>query len=342
MLKENCVIKFDPVNFIECDPCRHYYFSRTETIKLTNGVLVVKLNYDFKTCFEGLGKGDYLNTITLLPAEELGLEVVRRHKYTRDIREQTSMESEIENTFTETTRDTFNVTGEYKFSVNGEANFKIFGIGVKASTELSVQTKLFYERFKEIVESTRHLVSRKYDFAMEVRTELENTLTSTRKIKNPNNCHPVHYLVSQLMKKYKSELILINVEFDFQPKIPIELSKKESSIKIFRPIQIPYNFFISKVKTTSSDIKSKKESNKNYELIKMQPRISRELRKNELLKLISNIDTKSIVKGEIEKIEKRPEFKPGVKASHEYCVRTSDIFVEAKLSECSVCCVDDC
>jgi len=344
MLKEECTISFDPVNFVECDPCRHFYFKRVEAIKTRLGVLIITLHYDLRTCFLGLAKGDYLNTITLLPGEELGLEIVRRHKYTRELHEQTSLETEFENTFTETTRNTFNVTGKYKYTMEGEAGFKIFGIGAKVKTKLEAEVNVFYERFKEIIEQTRTKVSRKYDFSIDVTSESENTLRSTRKFKNPNNCHPVHYFISQMLKKYKSELILTKVEFDYQERIPDVFMDEKPSISVIKPLLLPFNYFIkSKREQGMAEVQGiNKDSLAYKERYEMQPTQVLELSRHELLDYIPNDDPKAEVKKLIDDLEKRDEFIPGVKSTKEYCVRTADIYAEAKISPCSACCQDEC
>ena len=52
--------------------------------------------------------------------------------------------------------------------------------------------------------------------------------------------------------------------------------------------------------------------------------------------------SKDALKKAIDEILKKPEFKLGVKFSKQYCLRTSDIHIETKISPCSACCQEDC
>ncbi len=348
MLKKKCTANFEPTKLVKCDPCRHYYFSRTEAIKLRNGVLIVTLHYDLRTCFQGLGKGSYINSLSLLPGEELEIEIIRRNKYIRELHEATSVETEFEEVYKETTRNKFNVNGEFNFSLKGEGGFKIFGIGAKAETEISSSIKSSYEWFKEIVESTTSSVSTKYDVSIDVKTETENSFRSIRKIRNPNACHPVAFLLSQIMKKYKTELYLLRVEYDFKTKTPPLLAKRNSSIELIKPLLIPFNFFLNKNKLSSSIVKDNKKIKlptlfgESKSSIQTLPSQYMELTKSDLLSNIRNANSKSEVKRMIELLRRKDEYKAGIKASKEYCIRTSDIHIESRISECSACCQDDC
>lgn len=338
MLNPNCTIDFDKVDFVKCDKTRHFYFSKTQVIRLERGYIIATLNFDLRNQFLGIGKGDYLNTITLLPSEELKVEIIRRSKYTRELHEQTSIEREIEETFTETVRDTFRTTGDFKFTVKAEGGVNILAAKAKASVESSLQLKIFYERFKEVIEQTRTKVSSKYDFSIDITSEQENTFKSIRTIKNPNDAHPVHYMVSQMMKKYKTELVLVDVEFDYHEKLPSDLFERKNLLQIMKPIRMPFNFFLQKIKKATIN----PELPSNIESIELPKVPFMKYKKNELLALIKENPLRDYIEKEIVKLEKLEQFKPGVKDTREYCVRTSDIYVEAKLSKCSVACTDDC
>ena len=347
MLKPNCTASFENTKLVKCDPCRHFYFSRTEAIKLRRGVLLVTLHYDLQTCFLGLGKGNYINTLSLLPGEELEIEIIRRSKFNRELHEATSVETEFEQEFKETTRNKYDVSGEFKYSHKGEAGFKIFGIGAKAESEMSASVKTSYEWFNEIVETTSSSVSRKYDFSIDIKTEVENTFRSLRKIKNPNGCHPVLYLLSQIMKKYKSELHLLRVDYDFQQRIPPFISKNDFLVDYIKPLTLPFNYFLGRKRVDVPDVAGRDfvldpAIGERRTEINVLPARIKELSPKDLLGRISSAESSAEVKELIDKLKQQDEFKPGVKSSREYCIRTADVHIETRISECSACCQDDC
>jgi len=346
MIKDECKANFKDTKIVDCDPCRHFYFKRSDAIKLSTGTLIVTSHYDFKTCFEGLGKGPYLNTMTLLPSESLDLEIIRRSKYTKELHEESSIESEFEQSFEETTREKFTRTNNFSFESTVGGGFSLFGNGVKASATVSASVKSSYELFNEIVQTTSSKVSRKYDIAIDVKTEKENQFRSLRKIKNPNPCHPVLFIMSQIMKSYKSELILLRVEYDYIPeKVPQVFSESATNLKFLRPLLVPFNNFISRVSSQKIEVSTSPRiltNVLNQEEIKIAEPNFRELSKDVLLDLkIPNLSKEALEKS-IDEILKKPEFTLGVKFSRQYCLRTSDIHIETKISPCSACCQEDC
>ena len=245
MAQKICETSFKPIATVEgCDPCRHYFFTRTESFQLPSGKLIMTMHYDLRTCFEGLAKGQYINAITLMPGEEINIEVVKRSKYSKSIHEQTSVESEFEHEFAISTKDTLQTTSEFNFKFGTEGEFSLLGVKAKTTTELATNIKRFNERIVQIAQSSSMRVSRRNDISIDVKTEFENSLRTLRKFKNPNNCQPVLYLISQLQKKYKTSLHLIGLSWDFIPKtekFPSILSKPLNYALNKRPGKISFN-----------------------------------------------------------------------------------------------------
>ncbi len=127
------------------------------------------------------------------------------------------MESEFRSELQRTARDEWSSEEEINKKVGGGVDFSIFGIGVKASGGYTKREQVAEEHFREVVSKTAGRVSRKYEVAIDTKTEVENQYRSVRRIVNPNPCQPVIYNYYQLAKMYKTELILTDIRFDFIP-----------------------------------------------------------------------------------------------------------------------------
>jgi hypothetical protein len=146
--------------------------------------------------------------LTLLPQEELLIEIVRRSKFSRALHEQRSVESEFRFELQDTSRDEWSREEESNFKVSAEESFSFFCIRVESTQQYSNREKTAEKHFREIIGKSTSKVSRAYEIAIDVKTEVENQYRSIRKVTNPNPCQPVIYNYFQLAKKYKTELIL--------------------------------------------------------------------------------------------------------------------------------------
>ncbi|MFQ5847555.1 MAG: hypothetical protein ACE5IQ_07785 [Candidatus Methylomirabilales bacterium] len=169
------------------------------------------------------------------------IEIVRRSKFSRALHEQRSVESEFRSELQSTTRDEWSSEEESNFKITAEEDFEIFGIGVKSTQEYSNREKTAEEHFREIITKTSSRVSRKYDISIDTKTEVQNQYRSLRKITNPNPCQPVIYNYFQLAKKYKTELILTDIRFDFlAPQLPHPSILRERLNEVTFRAESPY------------------------------------------------------------------------------------------------------
>jgi hypothetical protein len=211
---EICELDVPRSELQECPPCTEIFFRRIDRVEIGQLPVVVIRRYVLRKCFVGLGIGHHVHSLTLLPQEQVEIEIVRRSKFSRALHEQRSVESEFRFELQSTARDEWSSEEESNWKVGGGADFSIFGIGVKSSGEYSSRQKTAESHFREVVSKTSTKVSRKYEIAIDTKTEVENQYRSLRKISNPNPCQPVIYNYYQLAKRYKTELILQELRFD--------------------------------------------------------------------------------------------------------------------------------
>lgn len=210
-----------PQELLDCPSCTEIFFSRINRVQIGRLVIVIIRRYLLRKCLLGLALGHHVHSMTLLPGEEVEIEIVRRSKYSRALHEQRSVESEFRSELQSTARDEWSSEEEINKKVGGGVDFSFFGIGVKASGGYTKREKTAEEHFREIVSKTSSRVSRKFEVAIDIKSEVENQYRSLRRISNPNGCQPVTYNYFQMAKKYKTELILTDIRFDILlPQLP--------------------------------------------------------------------------------------------------------------------------
>ncbi len=357
MSQKTCLAPFSEIPFVDsCDPCRHFYFQHVQKVPISTGTLITTLTYDLRTCFEGLAKGAYLNALTLLPGEELEVEIIERAKFEKALHESSSLETEFEDTFKYEMMDKFTSTSSSNASgtVSGEVNFIIGSL--EASGTWSSSSSYFRSVSQEVTKSVSERISRRQDISISTKSEIENTFRSLRKFKNPNPCQPVLYLISQLQKKYNSSLHLIKVEFDYVPKqnnLPEFLSKQSDSIKIKREAIVPYNNKVAHIigstpqsvlsaeissgLSTRTPIQNSEIQQAKIEKIQIHKKEWAQLSNASLLSQIEDKKEKDTLNKSIEAVLKDKDYQLGEIYSFDHCIRTSDIFIETKISECSAC-----
>lgn len=223
---ETCELEVPRRELLECPPCTEIFFERISQIRIGRHTIVVIRRYQLRKCFQGLAVGNHVHSLTLLPQEEVEIEIVRRSKYSRALHEQRSVESEFRFELQSTARDEWSSEEEVNWKVSAELSggldFKVIEIGAKTSGEYSERTKTAEAHLREVINKTSSSVSRKYEVAIDTKSEVENQYRSLRKLSNPNPCQPVIYHYYQLAKMFKTELILTDIRFDFiAPQLPL-------------------------------------------------------------------------------------------------------------------------
>jgi hypothetical protein len=212
--------------FTECDPCFERYFTIEGYVQEPHPdpnitfpiTCYVTRKYRWKMCYKGIAVGKHVYSITLLPGEEVEIEVIRREKFSYALSQQESVEetfeTEVRSKLVTETSSIEDINA--KFSHEGNVNILIFK--AKDKIAFDVTTKSIEKKLNEVVEKAAASVSKSYDTSIDVKTEVENQYRSLRRMKNPNPCQPVTFHFYQLMKSYKRELFLIEQTYDcFNP-----------------------------------------------------------------------------------------------------------------------------
>ena len=368
---EICELDVPRRDLLECPPCTEIFFERVSSLGLPTGrttfPLIVTRRYLLRKCYEGLAVGQHVHSLTLLPKEELQIEIVRRSKFSRALHEQRSVESEFRFELQSTARDEWSREEESNFKITGEEGFKIFGIGAKSNQEYSTREKAAEEHFREVVSKTSSRVSQRFEVAIDTKTEVENQYRSVRRLSNPNPCQPVIYNYFQLAKKYKTELILTDVRFDLrvQPRPLLERSlgavafeadppyRQTLDLNVVAPpppwkLSAPpvatarqtQPIFLSRAIVGFPSLAEALIVRKPPVEAPVEPPEALQLTKDELLQkaaaVIVDIDLKQLERA-IDTFLADDVNKPGVRDTYEYCINTDGLYVEANLSKCSAC-----
>lgn len=207
--------------YTECDPCIESYLTHSETAYPIIGgqtwACTLTRKYRWRTCHVGLAVGRHVYSITLLPGEEVELEVVRREKFTTVLHEQTSIEQDLEFEIQETLREEWSQKSEAFHESTKQNNWKVAGQKRQTINQYRDEVALFEATMAEVVSKAAASVSAKYETSLDLKTEVENKYRAVRKIKNPNRCQPVTFHYFQLMKKIRRELFLVEQTYDCTP-----------------------------------------------------------------------------------------------------------------------------
>ena len=330
-----------------CGPCRKSKFTLRYPVKIGKFYLYVNLHYSLNKCFKGITEGQFVNAFTLLPCEELELEIIRKSKYSQSFHEERSLETSFEYEITNNFRKeiTKKLDVNYNWEVDGGIDLFVFD----ASTEFSGEVNAEYisNTIRESTATSSYKISKSQDFVIDLKSEIEHGFKSLRKIKNPNNCKAVTYFFYQLNKKYEISLELERVSFDFGERLISKFNKLDDTFLINQntlKIESDKLNLIPELKT--SDEKSvdaiEFRSLRGYsEEAKIERSIIREFSdkniENLLKQKITDKETYQKVQDKIKVILSDPKHKIGTIWTNEFCLRTNSTIVEPKVSECSVC-----
>ena len=364
---ETCELQVPRLKLLECPPCTEIFFSRVSRVEIGKILIAVTRRYLLRKCYIGLAVGRHVHSLTLLPQEEVEIEIVRRSKFSRALHEQRSVESEFQYELQNTSRDEWSAEEETNFKVTAEAGFKLFGIGIKTSAQYSKREKTAEEHFREIISKTTSKVNQKYDIAIDTKTEVENQYRSVRKVTNPNPCQPVIYNYFQLAKKYKTELILTDIRFDFLPVPPRILTAPLQVVTIATESFYPQNLNLQIVAppppwrlqlgalAPTAPVTQFAQAPGSLQFvhpatslvapqasvvskIPTEPPEVMELTKEELLdKIRGKTQDDDAFKRELDAFLRDDVNKVGVRGNYEYCINTEGTYVEATVSKCSPC-----
>jgi len=369
-MAETCELDVPRTELLECPPCTEIFFERVSHVGLDVGQasvpIVVTRRYVLRKCYVGVALGQLAYSLTLLPKEEVEIEIVRRSKFSRALHEQRSVESEFRFEFQSTSRDEWSSEEESNFKITGEEGFKIFGIGAKSTQEYSTREKAAEKHLREIVTKTASRVSQKYEVAVDTKTEVENQYRSVRKISNPNPCQPVIYLYYQLAKKYRTELELTDVRVDVPVQPPPILSRPLGAAVFaasapyrqtldLQVVAAPPPFTLRAGLGTDEPRAIALERTLAFSSLRgvagaitQLPAVEAPVDEPDVLQLTPEEALAKVVRvrpdinakafdAALKKFLAVDDNKPGVRDTYEYCINTDGLYVETELSKCSAC-----
>jgi hypothetical protein len=356
--------------FVEsCGNCRLTRFQRRIPVAIGRFILYVTYKYEIKNCFQGFTDGDFLYALSLLPKEEQEVEIVQKSRYERELHEQRSVESEFEQEFMNTLRTEVSASHDVNTSASAEAGFNFFDLfGAGASAGVNTASHFASSIFAETVTKTAIKVSNHYEVSVDIKTQIENQYRSLRKISNPNACKVVTYFFKQLNKKFTLSISLVDVKFDLVQQVPVIHSgllpyhsfEKAFAVAARQPRVLPNENPVETDQVAADKnqlfrLKAQVEIpqvrylaiNRYKQLVYRNVELAKELSAEELEGKISTLQLEKQQKEEITKQVKsltgKAENKPGfILFKTEYCVRTSSVMAEPKVSRCSICDCNDC
>jgi hypothetical protein len=366
-MNEICILDAPRTKLLECDPCTRIFFERVSRVELAlergKVVIIVVRRYELRTCYLGLALGPLAYSLTLLPREELEIEVVRRTKFSRSLHEQRSVESEFRFEFQNTTRDEWRREHESNFRIHADEGFSVFGLGVSASQDYSTREAAAEQHLSEVVTKAANRVSERYDIAVDVKSEVENLYRSVRRVSNPNPCHPVIYLYYRLAKKYRSELFLTDIRFDVRRQVPPFLAGQLATTTFSATPPYRQNLDLQVVPPpppwTITAAAPAAEAARAFAttqavafarpaatIAQLPPvhvpeedvdvmRLTRE-EAIERIRVAQDVDPKHF-ESALTKFLALPVNKRERRAAYEYCIATDGLYVEGNVSKCAVC-----
>ena len=221
-MAKQCLIDVPHQPYVDCDSCINSYVEFEEEVFDTSGDgpplwCRITHKYRWETCFEGLAVGAHVFSITLLPGEEVELEVVRREKFNTALHQQASLEQELELEVRDTTRDEWSERADSGFTENKQNNFSLWGQKRQTIREHTENIERFTKTMSEVVQKAAARVSAKYETSLDIKTEVENRYRAVRKVRNPNKCQPVTFHYYRLIKKFRRALYFVETEVSCVP-----------------------------------------------------------------------------------------------------------------------------
>jgi hypothetical protein len=165
--------QLEPQGF--CEACYTSFTSRTTAISVADGNarLIPTLRYRVRLCPVGFGLGRHLYSTTLVPGEEIEVEIFRSTKTVEELSKETSVEETFSQELSSTIQDEWSNKQNSNFKIGGgvtaSLDLGIFSIGAHVEPEYSTQEETFQKSFAEFVRKSQAKTDRKFDVRMGVR-----------------------------------------------------------------------------------------------------------------------------------------------------------------------------
>lgn len=342
--------------FVECPACVERYFTYQDTVVVTPpeggpsfGCKVTR-KYRWEICDEGIGIGRHLYSLTLLPGEEIELEVVRKHKFSSSLSSENSIEQELEDEIKIKTLKEWSRGQKLSAEFESSGGVKIFDIGGKTTQEYKGGIEEKESKISEIVETSVSKVSERFEVAIGLKTEVDNKFRAVRKVQNPNNCHPVTYHHYQIVKKFRRRLFLIEQTYACDPPAGDQGS---IDVTVTEDLRMPASRPTDVVPTPpdwtiSDDRKGRLPScpepardttiTEQTRLIRLKAPTTRDLTAEAAIASLRMRSDADLLAAAIRDLDDFAD--PGgggLVSENVYCIGTDSVFVQAQVSDCAVC-----
>lgn len=177
-----------------------------------------KLEYRQEWRHEGFTLGELISSLSLLPTEELTLEVSSWQRSRDEIQQEEDtetkkqLEQELKRTDEENTSNESMVNNGWTLSATGQVSYGPVSASADAGANGSVEQRSQQAERHVSDETTKaaNLVSLRRAIRMTQTAEAGSETRTTRRIKNPNTCHTVTFNFFQIAKLYDVQIRLLN------------------------------------------------------------------------------------------------------------------------------------
>jgi hypothetical protein len=229
-----------------CQTCHRQFIRRSSVVTLAafpNQPIVITVRYEHCIMPQGFSLGKHVYSITLLPGEEITLEVFRSAKLTEELAREYSSEETYSQEFATSLQEEWSTKETSNFKIGGgvsaSLDLVIFKIGGHAEPEYSTSTDNFHKSFSDVSTKSSAKVNRKFDVHVDLKSETTQSTRSTRIIRNLNQCQTVTYHYFQIARRYKNTLTVVEVSFDVPPQTPLPVFTAISGLIASYRVQPP-------------------------------------------------------------------------------------------------------
>lgn len=202
-----------------CDACHTSFVTHTSGVSTAaSHSLVATVRYQICLHARGFGLGRHLYSLTLVPGEEVELEVFRFSRVEEELSKELSTEESFsQELFTSIQKEWSNrESSNTKVSSGAETGvlMDIIGVGMHDERQAVLQEETFQSGFRDFAARARAQVDRRFDIHMDLKSETVASTRSTRRVRNFNRCQPVTYNYFQLMRRLRLEVLVDSLTFD--------------------------------------------------------------------------------------------------------------------------------
>jgi hypothetical protein len=203
-----------------CQTCHRQFIRRSSVVTLTEfpqQPIIITVRYEHCIRPVGFSLGKHVYSITLLPGEEVTLELSQQYSTEETYSQEfaTSLQEEWS-----TKEDSNHKVGG---GVSASLDLNIFKIGGHVEPEYSTSTENFNKILTDVSTKASAKVDRKFDVSVDMKSETTVSTSSTRTIRNLNQCQTVTYHYFQIARRYKNTVTVAELSFAVPPPTPLRV-----------------------------------------------------------------------------------------------------------------------